>query len=52
MADKVFAGTVVLADRIIDNGYVLAADGAVQAVGVGAPGGAFEPIGPTLWAHE
>jgi allantoinase len=35
MADKVFAGTVVLSDRIIDNGYVLVGDGTVQAVGSG-----------------
>jgi allantoinase len=33
MADKVFGGTVVLPDRIIENGYVLVADGAVQRVG-------------------
>jgi hypothetical protein len=36
MADKVFAGTVVLPDRLIDNGYVLVGDGKVQAVGSGA----------------
>ena len=36
MADKVFAGTVVLPDRIIDNGYVLVGDGMVQSVGSGA----------------
>ena len=35
MADKVFAGTVVLSDRIIENGYVLVADGKVQVVGSG-----------------
>jgi allantoinase len=35
MADKVFAGTVVLPDRIIDNGYVLVGDGIVQAIGSG-----------------
>ena len=40
MADKVFAGAVVLPDRIIDNGYVLVADGRVEAVGEGpAPAG-------------
>jgi len=33
MADKVFVGAVVLPDRIIENGYVLVADGAVQRVG-------------------
>jgi allantoinase len=37
MADKVFAGTVVLPDRMIDNGYVLVGDGRVQSVGSGAP---------------
>lgn len=36
MADKVFAGTIVLPDRLIDNGYVLVGDGKVQAVGSGA----------------
>ena len=36
MADKVFSGTVVLPDRLIDNGYVLVGDGKVQAVGSGA----------------
>src|ERR1700747_1971269 len=36
MADRVFAGTVVLPDRVIDNGYVLVGDGKVRAVGSGA----------------
>jgi allantoinase len=36
MADKVFAGTVVLPDRVIENGYVLVGDGEVQALGSGA----------------
>jgi allantoinase len=36
MADKVFAGSVVLPDRIIEHGYVLVGDGRVQAVGSGA----------------
>src|SRR3979490_3284395 len=36
MMDKVFAGTVVLPDRIIDNGYVLVGDGSVRSVGSGA----------------
>src|SRR5580698_10663421 len=35
MTDKVFTGTVVLSDRIIENGYVLVADGKVQVVGSG-----------------
>ena len=35
MADQVFTGTVVLPDRVIENGYVLAGDGQVQAVGCG-----------------
>ena len=40
MADQVFAGTVVLPDRIIENGYVVVGDGLVQAVGSGpAPAG-------------
>jgi len=37
MADQVFTGTIVLPDRLIDDGYVLAGDGRVQAVGAGAP---------------
>lgn len=36
MADSAFAGTIVLPDRVIDNGYVLVGDGKVQAVGSGA----------------
>jgi allantoinase len=36
MADKVFAGTVVLPDRVIENGYVLVGDGEVQVLGSGA----------------
>jgi allantoinase len=35
MTDQVFTGSVVLPDRIIDNGYVLVGDGLVQAVGSG-----------------
>jgi allantoinase len=35
MADKVFVGTVVLPNCIIDNGYVLVGDGSIQAVGAG-----------------
>src|SRR5260370_41723670 len=35
MVDKVFAGTIVLPDRIVDNGYVLVGDGKVQSVGSG-----------------
>jgi allantoinase len=37
MADKVFRGAVVLPDRIIENGYVLVADGVVHHVGEGPP---------------
>ena len=37
MADKVFIGTVVLPDRIIENGYILVADGVVHLAGGGAP---------------
>ncbi|MBP1296369.1 dihydroorotase [Bradyrhizobium elkanii] len=36
MADSVFTGTIVLADRMIEDGYVLVGDGKVQAVGAGA----------------
>src|SRR3977135_1877634 len=36
MADKVFRGTVILPDRMIENGYVLVGDGLVQSVGSGA----------------
>jgi allantoinase len=35
MVDKVFAGTIVCPDRIVDNGYVLVGDGKVQSVGSG-----------------
>ena len=35
MVDKVFAGTIALPDRIVDNGYVLVGDGKVQSVGSG-----------------
>jgi len=37
MRDQVFVGDVVLPNRIIQNGYVLAADGVVQCVGSGSP---------------
>ena len=36
MIDKVFSGTVVFPDRILENGYVLVGDGLVQSVGSGA----------------
>lgn len=36
MADQVFTGSIVLPDRVIDNGYVLVGDGIVQVVGGGA----------------
>lgn len=40
MADKVFAGTIVLPHQTIESGYVLVGDGLVQAVGSGpAPAG-------------
>ena len=34
--DQVFLGTIVLPDRMIEQGYVLVGDGLVQAVGSGA----------------
>jgi allantoinase len=37
MVDQVFAGTVILPDRIIDNGHVLVADGVVRHVAEGSP---------------
>jgi allantoinase len=37
MADQVFTGTIVLPDRVLDNGYVLTGDGLIQVVGSGAP---------------
>jgi allantoinase len=37
MIDQVFVGTVVLPDRIIDDGHVLVADGLIQYVGTGPP---------------
>ena len=37
MADQVFVGTIVLPDRVIDRGYVLASEGIVRRVGEGDP---------------
>ena len=37
MADQVYAGTVVLPDRVIESGYVLASDGVIQRVAEGPP---------------
>lgn len=37
MTDRAFVGAVILPDRIIDNGYVLVADGVVQRIGQGPP---------------
>lgn len=47
MADKVFAGAVVLHDRVIERGYVLVGDGMVQSVGSGQP-----PAGETHGGPE
>ena len=44
MSDRVFAGTVVLPDRVIDDGHVLVADALVQLVG-SAPAPAGEKHG-------
>src|ERR1700754_4909585 len=46
MADQVFAGTVILPDRIIETGYVLAADGVVRHVVEGSPPAGERPGGP------
>src|SRR6516162_593357 len=35
MIDQVFSGTIVLPDRMLDDGHVLVADGLVQRVGTG-----------------
>ena len=37
MRDQVFVGTVVLPDRVIERGYVLASGGLIQQVGEGPP---------------
>jgi allantoinase len=37
MSDQVFTGTIVLADRVIETGWVLVSGGKVQRVGEGAP---------------
>jgi allantoinase len=37
MSDQVFSGTVVLPDRIVEDGYVLVADRLIQRVGTGSP---------------
>lgn len=40
MTDQVFLGTIVLPQRVIENGYVLVSDGLIQRVGEGpAPAG-------------
>jgi allantoinase len=40
MSDQVFTGTIVLPNRIVENGYVLVGDGLVQGIGSGgAPAG-------------
>jgi allantoinase len=40
MPDQVFTGTIVLPNRIVENGYVLVGDGLVQGIGSGgAPAG-------------
>jgi allantoinase len=49
MTDKVFSGTVVLPDRIIENGYVLVGDGRVQLVGSGALPDGEKHGGPGFW---
>jgi len=46
MADQVFVGTVVLPDRIVDDGYVLVGDGVVQRVGSGTPPAGEKHGGP------
>jgi len=47
MDDLVFTGTVVLPNRIIDDGYVLVGDGVVQAVGAGPA-----PVGESHGGRE
>jgi allantoinase len=42
--DLVIRGNIVLADRIIDDGFVAVSDGKIAAVGSGAPPAAREPI--------
>lgn len=37
MSDKVFIGTVILPDKVIERGWVLASDGLVRHVGAGTP---------------
>jgi allantoinase len=37
MSDQVFVGKIVLPDRVIEHGWVLAADGLIRQVGAGAP---------------
>jgi allantoinase len=46
MADKVFAGAVVLPDRVIEKGYVLVGDGVVQSVGSDQPPAGEKHGGP------
>jgi allantoinase len=37
MGDQVFVGSVVLPDKVLEQGFVLVADGKIQAVGSGEP---------------
>ena len=37
MTDKVFSGTVVLTNRILENGWILVADGRIARIGTGTP---------------
>ena len=48
MVDKVFRGTVILPEREIEDGFVLVADGIVQAVGEGTPPAGEVHGGPGL----
>ena len=48
MRDQVFVGTIVLPDRVIERGYVLACDGRVERVGAGDPPAGERHGGPEL----
>ena len=48
MKDQNFLGTVVLPDRVIENGFVHVADGVVRMVGEGPPPSGEKHGGPGM----
>lgn len=48
MVDQVFTGAIVMPDRVIENGWVLAVDGIVERVGEGPPPAGERHGGPDV----